>query len=390
MRNRVKENRFLFGKWYFFVVILHLILLMLGTFCYLSSLQPCPHDRNTRCLEWFFDEQNMRSLFFSIFCAICIFSYLCFAIFVFQILPVYFAIFLFSSLIILISRGNKATWKDHAGLNRLCFLIGLVSCFSSYLIIRIVIISTNQISNKFSITVSCVRTIFLVIILFSAYCCFVSRQHKGHLNYYSSVNPHLSLSQSNTSGCKFKETHFYFLDVISGLLDVAQFSSCHNSYSLSWVPPRLADAEIVGLPILTNLSSSHLADMPAVWRYHLHTAKDCSNLADCPNTESFIFKPKSQKPKFSTRVVRNASLVEERLKLLNSTKNHRNVLIIFVDALSRPGFKRTRPKTFNLVRSWSAQRQVDVIPFFKFSSLASFTEPNLLPMTFGISRQTAL
>ncbi|XP_075241866.1 uncharacterized protein LOC142336815 isoform X2 [Convolutriloba macropyga] len=146
---------------------------------------------------------------------------------------------------------------------------------------------------------------------------------------------------------------------------------------------NLRSSSIIGFPTITNLTTDILADIPKLWTFIRSGAKDCSVISNCSDVENFLYLNESS-PKFTVRVVRNESLVKERYKNLNSSKDAVNVLILLVDALSRQGFKRSMPRTFALFEKWNLDPDLNVIPFPKFSSFGAYTEPNMVPFIYGV------
>ena len=90
-------------------------------------------------------------------------------------------------------------------------------------------------------------------------------------------------------------------------------------------------------------------------------------------------------------ITKNQTLIEERKKNIN--KNHilyKNVLVMFVDTLSRAHFFRKLPKTTSFLNQFSKyekdfkKKNMTIFQFFKYHSLRTFTDPNVKAAFYGV------
>ena len=93
--------------------------------------------------------------------------------------------------------------------------------------------------------------------------------------------------------------------------------------------------------------------------------------------------------KILINIEKNETLIKERRKLRNNNSIYKNVLVIFIDTLSRPHFYRKFPKTAKFLKKFTSyeenfeKKNMTVFEYFKFHSLTPWTEPNLKAAYYG-------
>ena len=92
------------------------------------------------------------------------------------------------------------------------------------------------------------------------------------------------------------------------------------------------------------------------------------------------------------KIRKNKTLVEEREKIINKIKDklmYKNILVMFLDTLSRVHFHRKFPKTIKFLEQFSKfepnplKKNMTIFQYFKYHSLNSFTDPNLKAAYYG-------
>ena len=101
-----------------------------------------------------------------------------------------------------------------------------------------------------------------------------------------------------------------------------------------------------------------------------------------------IFKRK--KGKIRIKVSKNETLIKERKTKINETNiMYKNILIFFLDTVSRNHFMRKLPKTMKFLNSFSkyetnpSKKKMTIFQFFKYNSLNCYTDPNLKAIYYG-------
>ena len=89
-------------------------------------------------------------------------------------------------------------------------------------------------------------------------------------------------------------------------------------------------------------------------------------------------------------IIKNKTLIKQREK--NTNKTHilyKNVLVMFIDTLSRAHFFRKFPKTIDFLNQFSkyepnyAKKNMTIFQFFKYHTLDTYTDPNIKAALYG-------
>ena len=371
---------------------LHVVLVLVAIYLYQLSLAPCPRSADDKCIAWLFEENGLRYISFVLLLSSGLFAYLHVAT-IFGIIPkLFYLVVILPSLIVVYNFGWRTSWKEHGGLNRLALvaiqLLALVLCFLWKVFDNL----SKRCAIRYKIPVNQLKLLIVLAIAFLVLYNVTLWQNTGVKYFSGSAGINVGVNNGNfNSICKWTNPRYYILDKLRGLFNFASLSSCGNSYVTEWIPEAVKSADVIGFHRLSGLSSRLLSNMPALWKYIRDHVRSCSDLKNCTNVEQLLHI--SETPKFAVRVVRNETKVQTRLAISAASKRRDlkrpNVLILFVDALSRPAFRRQLPKTFALLRKWGRDHSFNVASFVKLSSFAAFTEPNLFPLMFGIDRETA-
>ena len=104
-----------------------------------------------------------------------------------------------------------------------------------------------------------------------------------------------------------------------------------------------------------------------------------------------IFNKTSNRGKINMHLIRNETLSAERKQRAKSTTSlYENVLILYLDAISRPNFYRKLNKTVEFLNQFTRYdtnpetKNFTVFQFFKYNTIKSHTLPNIKPMFYGI------
>ena len=92
------------------------------------------------------------------------------------------------------------------------------------------------------------------------------------------------------------------------------------------------------------------------------------------------------------KIRKNKTLIKERAKIINKNKDklmYKNVLVMFLDTLSRVHFHRKFAKTIKFLEQFSKyernplKKNMTIFQYFKYHSINSFTDPNLKAAYYG-------
>ena len=91
-------------------------------------------------------------------------------------------------------------------------------------------------------------------------------------------------------------------------------------------------------------------------------------------------------------IEKNETLIKERKKMINKSKNiniYKNILVMFFDTLSRAHFFRKFPKTIKFFENFSRyeknpeKKNISIFQYLKYNSINTFTAPNLIASYYG-------
>ena len=121
--------------------------------------------------------------------------------------------------------------------------------------------------------------------------------------------------------------------------------------------------------------------------YNKNKTKYYPNI-DEPEIEIFLNKDGG---KIKYKIKKNKTLIREREKYIkkNNKLQYKNILILFLDTLSRVHFFRKFSKTIHFLEQFSkyepnpSKKNMTVFQYFKYHSINSFTDPNLKAAYYG-------
>ena len=95
-------------------------------------------------------------------------------------------------------------------------------------------------------------------------------------------------------------------------------------------------------------------------------------------------------------IIRNEKLIEDRKILYEENKNNikfNNILMIYIDSISRRHFLETLPKTKQILEKYyyknpKKQKKTNVFQFLKYQNFDGFTDINVFPMFYGSNYNT--
>jgi len=254
----------------------------------------------------------------------------------------------------------------------------IVCCGSLSLILGIVVsiracLRKNPLYTTIGIPLSFV--IFCIVFYFTRV------QHScDHWN--QGIGNEVIINDGNT--CQVRTPPVCVYEVTSGWFDISKLTnSCSKFKADSDILEQYyPDSPIVGFPRTEKFTQKQrLPIQKAV----LESMIPLSSINDPAAQDLEIFLDKSTShPKYHINVKRNQELVNERSKI-QSESLVKNVLVIYIDALSRANALRKLPKTMKWFDSFTNNKNpsADAFQFFKYHSIAPYTYPNLYEALYG-------
>lgn len=404
-----------------------LILFYISTYYYLISLKGCPENSTmmwclghfghweVRVLIWYL---NISSFTFSLIVYILIntslydksknnFTFekirnkaLVYLARNYNPKKVIFGILLATFCYLLLYHDTGMDLYHHGGYNRIIFLI---STPIFYYLISLFIYVLIQLHKDFK------NTLMFLIIIFTVLFGFYKYLITGSCDYWKYGFKGTQLDNSDLS-CVVPIPEICSFTIFDNLLDIPKLSgancSDHSQYlylSETVIPfsnLKYSNTEYFGYP------RTEKWDMVKNTSYGIFQKHVLNNLVDMedPNNNEIVedieftldFRNSTMSDKFKANLTlkKNYTLEEEMIKkhnefISNNTKPlFNNVLVIFIDSLSRNHFRRKLPLTFDYLEqkynnTEYNKKDISSYQFFKFSSLYPGTLANMAVMYYG-------
>lgn len=204
--------------------------------------------------------------------------------------------------------------------------------------------------------------------------------------------------------CHIIHPHKCWVNMLDGIFDVSWIiqENCNNFRAgerqelTKYLPPRMKNTFNFAYPITTNytwLNESHFDRFfKNVMRDVIDTDKD-DYYNKTLQPEIFLkFNPVTQFGEITMNIQRNEKLVKEREEIFKSLpkKNipkYKNILYIYIDALSRAHFMRKMKYTKAFISKFfnNKDKTKSAYQMMKYHAFIYFTPPNVNPMFYGES-----
>jgi len=184
--------------------------------------------------------------------------------------------------------------------------------------------------------------------------------------------------------CKVNTPPVCAFEITSGWLDLSRFAgSCSNfKVKESIMEKYYPDAPVIGFPRTERFTQQQR--LP-IQKSILESTVPLASVNDpaAENLEIFLDKT-TPNPSFQINLKKNQTLINERSKIKHEGLA-KNVLVIYIDALSRANSIRKLPKTMSWFDSFMNKKdsKAEAFQFFKYHSIAPFTYPNLYEALYG-------
>ena len=204
--------------------------------------------------------------------------------------------------------------------------------------------------------------------------------------------------------CHIIHPHKCWVNMLDGIFDVSWIiqENCNNFRAgerqelTKYLPPRMKNTFNFAYPITTNytwLNESHFDRFfKNVMRDVIDTDKD-DYYNKTLQPEIFLkFNPVTQFGEITMNIQRNEKIVKEREEIFkklpkNNIPKYKNILFIYIDALSRAHFMRKMKYTKAFLNKYfnNKDKTKSAYQMMKYHAFIYFTAPNVNPMFYGES-----
>ncbi|CDW87264.1 UNKNOWN [Stylonychia lemnae] len=176
--------------------------------------------------------------------------------------------------------------------------------------------------------------------------------------------------------CLIEKPQMCLLDTFDLLMDFS-ISDCSKSAYL----PNAFSKYNTQKPFIALHDSRDIRNRSELWSsiydVAMNRVQGYDTLEEAQKYNEAVIDVKNEK--LHQKIIRNESLVEERQQNFKRAGANKNMIVIYIDALSRPRAHLKLPKTMQYFKE-----QKEVYEFFKYSSLVAFTDDNAQAFSYGI------
>ena len=198
-----------------------------------------------------------------------------------------------------------------------------------------------------------IRLIFIILITFIIIF-FILFSNKEGCNKWDKGLGNISIINSEKSdSCYIKTPKKCNINIFKGLIDLnilskkCKSSKSERKYLNSFIDKKYIKSNILSYPITTHFKFPENSVLPTIQNYIL---KNMNN--ETENKEVILTFDKNSKGTISINIKPNETLIKEREELAKKyNTKFDNIIIIYIDSISRPEFYRSLPKTASLINS---------------------------------------
>ena len=379
--------------------ILIILFLIYSIKFYLLSLEGCQGNRE-RCLEGpkaikFFHKLGLY-LFFSVL--------LCSIITILSINGIIFKIYLLIELIIyniffIVFKGSDL--DEHGSYNTMAFIFLFPFIRFEIEIIYLLIKSIKNRNNKLKY--------FCIFILVFPFFYYIYGTNKGCKEWNYGLNNIKIKNNKNEDKCYIEKPTKCFIYLFDGFFDFTLITGrkCNSSKKekkllLSFLSNNLHNYTEFAYPNTIKFPFGDMQNPKYLQNYileNIYNPKDKNAKYYTENPEIILKFDKNGKGKITMKITPNETLIKERRELSKKSESKiKNILIMYIDSISRNHFKRKLPLTSQLIEKYLYEKKgknskkeknknFNSFQFLKYHNFKAITQKNVIPMFYGNSNK---
>ena len=292
----------------------------------------------------------------------------------------YLALF---EIIIIVAISNGHSFQSHGGYNRLFFIVALIlNLITINLIGLLYKIFTKHPKVVGSLVIGLGFVLYLLIFVywFGSSC---ANWEKGFKNTHI-TKEFCELPQPQT--CFYDLTSNWF--DLSSLLNKNDCSKVKND-----IPLLQEDADFVAYP-KTQFFSRQEKYFEAYQKTILAQMKKVSETQIYEEGHEVVLDQRNNYKNIMINIFPNQTLIKRSTDILalnGTTSKPQNILMIFIDSVSRQHFRRKLPKTHKWLDNYYQNKtsHLESFQFFKYHTSAAHTTPNMMKIFYGTTYENA-
>ena len=359
---------------------------IIGIILYIISLYRCNGGQENYCVSGFV------KIFIFLAILDCIDALLVSITIIFIILKkikVYHLYYLIPIYTLLYIYDHGDDFNRHGSFSIMIFLVFLIFFV---LLISFIIFILRLITNRSFFKILIV--IFMIILPFQ-YFNYVTKVSSCDfwdegLNFTKlKNNPNLKCIFITPSNCKMQ--YFYGRLDISKIIKVPDFNK--KSIAVQYLSKELKKSNYLGYPYTNRIPVKNVFDN---FFFHNFVPENMINMEtfqdtkENPRPEITVKFNEKGIGKIDIKLQKNETLSLERKKLENPNSKYKNILIIYIDAISRQKFLLSLKKVSQFIEKFMTlkEKNFSSYQFFKYQALGTYTHINVQPMFYGNSMKS--
>ena len=370
---------------------LMLLFEIIGIVCYIIGLTGCA-DTQTKCL--LFLQSNAIFIIAALLLA-CTLSYFCCLILVCKNLIHYYHLIISTLIYIIIWYNNfGADIDDHGAYNFSAFVLMIIIYSIVYGIFYFFYSLIKK--KRYILFFGIIGSIFILSLIY-----YFTKWRNSCKNWYLGLGGKSLINDPLTDSCYLDKPGVCTLDNLDGILDCSKifFRNCKNHESgemklfKDFINPNRRNGNNFAYPSSLEYP---LKEQLNVFTFNKDMMESVINL-DMENEKKHheveLHFDNKKRGHITISIEKNETLVKEREKI-RKEKNikylYKNILFIYIDAISRNHFLRKMKKTTEFIekvlydsKNPKSDNEMVSFQFFKYHAFAPWTHITVVPMFYG-------
>ena len=261
------------------------------------------------------------------------------------------------------------------------FLAVFVISFSFIIFLVNLIIKRNLIQ---------IFIIIIIIFFIFQYIKYISKV--SYCDYWDEGLNFTKIENNPNTSCVFKKPPNCKMQFYYGKLDLSKLVNVPNfnkkSTAVQYLSKELKKSNYLGYPYTNRIPVKNVFNNFFFHNFvpeHMINMETFNETEDNPRPEITVKFDENGVGKVDINLQKNETLAKERKALENPNSKFKNILIIFIDAVSRARFLLALKKLSQFIGNFMTfkEENFSAFQFFKFHALGSYTHINAQPMFYG-------
>jgi len=295
-----------------------------------------------------------------------------------SVIPKLYGYIAFLEILIIVIISNGYTFQSHGGYNKLIFIVSL---FLNFITIKIFRAIYKIIKKHPKLAIS-----IIIIIGVSLYLLIFVYLFRNSCKDWKKAMKNTKISKEN---CKFPKPKMCFYDLTSNWFDLSSHLNRNDCSKVKNNIPILQEpADFIAYP-KTQYFSRDEKNFEVYQKTILERMKKINESQIMDEKLEVVLDQRNDEKKILINVFRNESLIERSQSIWNNPDSSKpiaqNILIVYIDSVSRQHFSRKLSKTLKWIENYYENKtsSLESFQFLKYHASGSYTDPNMMKIFYG-------